>query len=376
MNLDVTRRDVFRTAGVVLAGTAFTGTAPQIAQAQNMPPSEMAMSNFLRISANENPYGPSESAKKAMMAALDDGWKYPVFESSQLKKLISEREGVPVDHIMVTEGSAEILRIAALLYGSAGREVVAARPTFEQLPDYAEKTGGHMMWVDLDKDMKHDLGGMESRVTNQTGLIYVCNPNNPTATMIPAKDLRAFIGAVNARAMTLVDEAYIDLVDDPAGSAVVDQVKAGRNVIVSRTFSKIHGMAGLRLGFALARPDIIKRMEELRMSVPNKMGLSAGIASYQDKEFMAFSRAKIRECMTMTMKTLDELGLRYTKSQANFLMFDTGKPTREFMAAMRAKNIALGRPFPPYDTWCRVSMAKVEQMPQFLDALKDHFKKA
>ena len=131
-----------------------------------------------------------------------------------------------------------------------------------------------------------------------------------------------------------------------------------------------------RSGFALARPDIIKRMNEVRMSVPNKMGLVAGLASYQDKEFMASSKKLVRECLTMVTKTCDELGLKYTKSQTNFLMFDTGKPVREFMAAMRQKGIAVGRPFPPYDTWCRVSMGKVEQMPQFLDAMRGHFKKA
>ncbi|MSO98854.1 MAG: histidinol-phosphate aminotransferase family protein [Rhodospirillaceae bacterium] len=374
MNAILNRRDIFRSASTALASAAIAGFGVRSAAAQNIPPA--AGGAMLRLSANENPYGPSESAKQAMMAAMADGWMYATEESGKLAKLIAEREGLAPENVLITEGSAEVLRIASLIYGSNGSEMIAARPTFEQGPDYAEKAGGRLMWVDLDKDMKHDLAGMEGRITGKTGLIYVCNPNNPTATLLPAKDLRSFLGAVSSRAMVLVDEAYIDLVDDPAGSAMVDQVKAGKNVIIARTFSKIHGMAGLRLGFALARPDIVKRMGELRMSVPNKMGLVAGLASYQDKEFMTSSRKNVRACMEMVSKTLDELGVKYTKSQANFLMFDTGKPWREFFTAMRQKNISVGRPFPPYDNWCRVSMGRLEQMPQFVDALRGYFKKA
>ena len=375
MSVSASRRDIFRTAGTAFLGATLSGLSTRAALAQSNMPTGPS-SDMLRLSANENPYGPAESAKQAMAAAMSEGWKYATSEIPALAKLIAEREGVTPDHVMVTEGSAEVLRIVAMLYGSRGSEMIAARPTFEQAPAYAEKSGGELVWVDLDKDMKHDLAAMEGRITNKTGLIYVCNPNNPTATMIPSKDLRSFLNVASPRAMTLVDEAYIDLVDDPVGSSMVDQVRAGKNVIIARTFSKIHGMAGLRLGFAIARPDIIRRMEDVRMSSPNKMGLVAGVASYQDKEFMAMSRKMVRECLNMVMKTCDELGLKYTKSQANFLMFDTGKPLREFSSAMRAKNIAVGRPFQPYDTWCRVSMGKVEQMPQFLDAMRAHFKKA
>jgi len=374
MTSTMARRDMFRAGGSALAaGAAVMGLSVRSARAQD---ATRDGGGPLRLSANENPYGPSASAQQAMIAAMGEGWKYATAEIPQLAKLIAEREGLAPENVLVTEGSAEVLRIAAMLYGAHGSEMIAARPTFEQAPDYAEKLGGTLMWADLDKDMTTDLAAMEARITNKTGLIYVCNPNNPTATMVPAKSLRSFIGAVSNRAMVLVDEAYIDLVDDPAGNAMVDQVKAGRNIIVSRTFSKIHGMAGLRVGFALARPDIIRRMGEVRMSSPNKMGLVAAVASYQDKEFMATSKRLVRECLTMTCKTFDELGLRYTKSQANFVMFDTGTPVREFIAAMRQKNIAVGRPFAPYDTWCRVSMGKLEQMPQFLDALRAHFRKA
>jgi len=369
----ISRRALVRDGGAVsaLAATLLSGRGAA-AQGRASP---AGAPKLLRLSANENPYGPSESAIKAMTSAMADGWMYSG-EMGPLARLIAEREGVPVDHVLITEGSAEALRIAALIYAGAGSEMVTASPTFEQCPDYAETCGGTVHTVSLDKDMKHDLAAMEARITGRTGLVYVCNPNNPTATMVDAKALRGFVDTVSDRAMVLVDEAYIDLIDDPAGNTMLDRVKAGRNVIIARTFSKIHGMAGLRVGFTIARPDIIKRMGGLRMSVPNHMGLVAAAASYQDTAFMAHSRKMIRDAMTQTFKVLDDLGIAHVKSQTNFLMFDTGKPIREFMTAMRARGVAVGRPFPPYDTWSRVSMGKAEQMPVFFDALRAHFKKA
>jgi histidinol-phosphate aminotransferase len=357
-----------RTLLHVPAGAALVGLARSAAAADAAP---------LRLVANENPYGPSESAKQAMVAALADGWMYDMEDMGLLAKLIAEREGLKPENVIVTEGSGELLKIAGLAYGSNGADVVSARPTFTQLQDYAERNGGRVAYIDLDKEMRHDLAAMEARVTNRTGLVYVCNPNNPTGTVIAAPDkLRSFIGAVSGRAMVLVDEAYIDLCDEPAKQAMVDQVKAGRNVIVARTFSKVHGMAGLRVGYGLARADIVQRLGELRTSSPNRMGLRAAVASYQDTAFQAESRKMVRQAVAMTSAAIRDLGLTYTPSQTNFVFFDTGRPTMEFLGAMRQRNIQVGRPFAPYSTWCRVSMGRVEQMPVFFDAMKAHFKKA
>lgn len=329
----------------------------------------------LRLAANENPYGPCESAKQAMAAAMVDGWMYDVEDIGILVRLIAEREGVKPENILITEGSGELLKIAGLAYGSNGAEVVSAYPTFNQLQDYAVRTGGRLVNVELDKDMRHDLAAMEGRVTNRTGIVYVCNPNNPTGTMVAPDKLRSFIGAVQNRAMVLVDEAYLDLCDDPAKNGMIDQVKAGKNVIIARTFSKVHGMAGLRVGYGIARADIISRLKELTTSSPNRMGLNAAIASYQDLAFQAESRKLVRQAVAQTTAVVKDLGLPYAPSQTNFIFFDTGRPLTLYLAGMREKNIQVGRPFPPYTTWARVSMGRVEQMPKFFDAMKAHFKK-
>lgn len=327
----------------------------------------------VRLVANENPYGPSESAQRVMAESLKDGWMYATSEGRVLRKLIAEREGVGEDHVLITAGSGELLKMAGLSFGMSG-EIVAAKPTFSMLIAYAKETGATVHEVALDQSMRHDLAAMEARVTNNTSLVYVCNPNNPTGTVLNAAQLRSFIADVEPKATVFVDEAYVDLLDDSDQNAMVDQVRAGKNVILARTFSKIHGMAGLRVGYAIARPDLIKRLRPLQMSFLNVMGIRAAIASYKDEGFQAFSKNKIKECLSVTESALDGIGLPYTPSVTNFVLFDTGGSVRDFAMAMRKKDILVGRSYTPYETWCRVSMGTVEQMAQFSDALHDYYK--
>lgn len=363
----VQRRRVMKAAGFAAMGLTAAGLATRkTGQAA-------AYSGPARLIANENPYGPSPKAQEAMAEALANGWMYAGAEVRVLRKLIAEKEGVDEDHVLITAGSGELLRMAGLSFGQAG-DIVAARPTFSMLVGYARATGGTVHEVDLDKDMIHDLAAMESRVTESTSLVYVCNPNNPTGTLLDADVLRSFIDTVESRATVFVDEAYVDLLDDPDHNAMVDQVKAGKNVIVARTFSKIHGMAGLRVGYAIARPDLIKRLRPLQMSFLNIIGLTAAAASYQDGEFQTYSRAKIRECMSVTESVLNDLGVPYTPSVTNFVLFDTGGSVRDLGAAMRQKKLLVGRSFAPYTSWCRLSMGTVEQMAQFADALRAYYK--
>ncbi len=361
------RRQVFRSIGLALAG-ATVSTLPGANRAYAAPDN-----GPIRLVANENPYGPSKSAQRAMAESLEDGWMYATSEGRALRKLIAKREGVGEDHVLITAGSGELLKMAGLSFGQSG-EIVAAKPTFSMLVAYARNTGAIVHEVQLDQDMRHDLAAMESQVTSKTSLVYVCNPNNPTGTLLPADQLRSFIDSLEGRATVFVDEAYVDLLDDSAHNAMIDQVIAGKNVVLARTFSKIHGMAGLRVGYAVARPDIIKRLRPLQMSFLNVMGLRAAIASYQDDAFQSLSKSKIKECLSVTQSALDDIGLPYTPSVANFVLFDTGGSVRDFARAMRQKNMLVGRSYAPYETWCRVSMGTVEQMGQFAEAVRTYYK--
>ena len=214
---------------------------------------------------------------------------------------------------MVTAGSGEILKIAALLYGRSGGDVISAKPTFDFLTSYARGLGCTVLDVALDADMRHDLDAMQKQITGSTRLIYICNPNNPTGTLVDGPRLRDFIAQVSPQTPLLVDEAYLDLSDDWKKHTAVPRVLEEDNVIVTWTFSKLHGMAGLRIGYAIARPDIIKQIEGFRMSILNLPGLKAATASYQDLEFQAFSREKIRAGMKITTDLLNERNLPYTK---------------------------------------------------------------
>lgn len=327
----------------------------------------------IRLLANENPYGPAQSAQDAMAVSVADGWMYASQDIRTLRELIAAQEGVKPENVLITAGSGELLRMAGLSFGQTG-DIVAAKPTFSMLTGYARNMGGVVHDVSLDADMRHDLAAMEARVSESTSLVYVCNPNNPTGTLLPTPELRAFIDAIEPRVTVFVDEAYVELLPDPQGDSMIDQVKAGKNVILARTFSKIHGMAGLRIGYAIARADLIARLRPLQMSFLNVMGLRAAAASYQDKDFQMFSRERIQECIQMTQAGMDDLGLPYTPSVTNFVMFDTGGSLRDFAMAMRQKNLLVGRSYAPYESWCRVSMGTVEQMAMFSEALREYYK--
>lgn len=354
---------------LIATRSAFSREAPAAAVAAAAPPAAPA-----RLIANENPYGPATSARRAVTDALATAWQYPMGNEQPLKQLIAAREGLTPAHVMLADGSGEILRIAGLVYGLGGREVVAARPTFGFLQEYARQLGAAVTEVPLDEDLRHDLKGLAAAITAKTGLLYICNPNNPTGTLIPGAELRPFLQAAARRTTILVDEAYLDLWEDWPAHTATDRVRAGDPVIVTRTFSKLHGMAGLRVGYALAPPETIQRLEKHRMTLLGCAGVAAATASYQDLEFQDFSRARLQEGLAITTGALRDLKLRHVEQgRGNFVFFDTGGPLADFSAAMRRAGFLVGRPFPPYDTWCRVSMGTVEQMRGFAEALRGYF---
>ena len=367
MSHSMNRRNWFRRAGTAAAGIAL---APHALHAAPPWTSALRADAPIRLSSNENPYGPSKAAREAMIAHFDEGCRYPYAAMEDLQKLLAEQEGVSPEHIVVGAGSSEILSMAGLAYGLEGGEIVAASPTYLRLMHYAEQVGAYVHWVPLDDDLRHDLEAMDRRTTSAVNLVFVCNPNNPTGTIVEAEKLRAFCQEISKRAVVFLDQAYVELMDD-GGESMIDLVLEGHNVILSRTFSKIHGLAGLRVGYGIARPDIAKRLEQYRMSSTNILGLRAAAASYQDEAFQDFSRKKVAEGRQYVYSLLDELGYRYVPSQGNFVFFHTGQPIEQFQATMEQRGILVGRPFPPYLDWCRLSMGKLEDLETFGTALRE-----
>lgn len=373
MTVHVSRRTLLLASPAAAAAAALI-SRPVLAQLAAPAASPAPSATLARLIANENPYGPSASARRAVTASLATAWQYPMGNDQALKQLIAARENLPADHIMIADGSGEILRIAGLVFGIGGGELVAAKPTFGFMQDYARQLGATVTEVPLDNNLRHDLDGLANAVSAQTRLLYICNPNNPTGTLVPGPELRPFIKAMAARTTVLVDEAYLDLWEDWPEHTATDRVRAGEPVIVTRTFSKLHGMAGLRVGYALAPPAIIQRLEKHRMTLLGAPGVAAATASYQDLEFVALSRARLHEGLAITTAALKELRLPHVENgRGNFAFFDTGQPLADFSAAMRRAGYLVGRPFPPYLTWCRVSMGTVAQMRGFAAALKAHY---
>ncbi len=369
MTVNLSRRELLGASRALLAGAAL-GALPRPAVSQTPAP---GAAPAVRLGFNENPYGPGPAARAAIRAAIADGWKYAVPEEMALKALIAEREGLTARHVLIGEGSSEILHIAAMLYGLDHGELITASPTFPMVAEHARAIGGTVREVPLDASLCFDLKGMRAALSPNTRLIYVCNPNNPTGTLVPGAELREFIASMPKQVNVLVDEAYLELAADMAENSAVSRVKQDDNVIVARTFSKLHGLAGLRIGYALARPDIIERLARLKLAVASSLGLAAAAASYADRDFQELSRRSIAEGVAITVAVLQELKLRYAPTRANFVFFDTGQPISQFLAAMRQRGFAVGRPFPPYDTWCRVSMGTVEQMRAFAAALRAQY---
>jgi len=325
----------------------------------------------IRLSSNENPFGMSPKAKAALMAAWDQHNKYALPATGQLRAAFAKSVGVAPENVLVTQGSGEVLDIAALAYGMHGGEIVTAWPTYEGLPRYAEAIGATVHKVPLLPDLGHDFDMMDRRTTNAVDLVFVCNPNNPTGTLHDDKRIRDFVVSTSRRAVVLVDEAYHDFVDDKSYKSMIDLVQRGDNVIISRTASKVHGLAALRVGFAIARADIIARLEKHVTGTPNVFGVQAAIAAVADTEYQAFVTKTNREGRAMLTDALTKLGKRVAPSHTNFVFFQAGLPTDTVRQAMLAKGFMVGRAFPPYNDWVRVSIGTTEEMKAFVQILPE-----
>ena len=321
----------------------------------------------VRLQSNENPYGMSPRAKQAMLDAWDEHNKYGSPAIDAVRAAFAAHAGVPMDHVMVTQGSQEVLCTAVLAFGGEGADILAADPTFEALPRYATQMNYRVHRVPLTADHVHDLEAMDRRHVSSVGLVFVCNPNNPTGTLAPAA--RDYVTSTAKRSVVLVDEAYHDYVTDPSYRSMIDLVVRGENVVVLRTASKIHGLAGCRIGFAVGRPDLLARMQGCVTGPPNALAARAAIAALADTEWQALCRARNTEGREILRAAIADLGRRQSPSHTNFIFFHAGRPVAEVQAAMKAQGFLVGRAFPPYDDWVRVSVGTPDEMRAFARVL-------
>ncbi|MGJ3234538.1 pyridoxal phosphate-dependent aminotransferase [Marivirga sp.] len=327
-------------------------------------------SELIKLNFNENPYGPSKSVRQAMNSTFDNVCRYPFSDLKELVKNIAAKEGVTEDHIVVTGGSTEGLRATALTYGSGSGEIIAAHPTFQAMLNYAENLGAYVHRVPVNEKMEHDLEGMAARVTNKTRLIFLCNPNNPTGTLLDKEKIQDFCNSLENKAVIFSDEAYYDYITEPEYPSMVELVKEGKNIIVSKTFSKVYGLAGIRIGYLIARPDIADILKKNIMAMTNVLAIAAANEALQEDDFYKFSIAKNMEAKQLIYKTLDRLKLDYIPSHTNFVFFHSNQHINELSSKMINEGVAIGRPFPPLYDWARISTGTVEQTNSFCLALE------
>lgn len=358
----LTRRELLSASALMLAGPAGLLRAAAMESA--------AAGTPIALRWNENPYGPSPAARLAVSHAIAHGCRYPSEDDiGPLVEALARHEGVGADHIVTGTGAGELLCALGLLYGRDGGEIIAADPTYEELTDYAQARGATLKFVPVDTQMRHDLPAMSAAVSVRTRAIYLCNPNNPTGTAVPAARIRDFVRSLPKTVVTIVDEAYMDFTTGDGVASVVDLVQGGHRVVVLRTFSKIHGMAGLRCGYAITRPDIATELAAARMTTPNIFAVRAARASLTDHAFLADCRRRVLASRTRVTTHLTRLKLRYAEPQGNFVFFDTGMPLPQFAARMRERNILVGRRFAPYETWCRITIGTEPEVDAFLGGL-------
>ncbi len=316
----------------------------------------------IRIAFNENPDGPSPAARAVLHECVPRANRYVMDEMQDLERTIARREGVPVESVVLGSGSGEVLAMASAAYAMGGGQLVCADNTFFLLPRYAEAVGGRVLKRPLTETQHHDLKAMAAAVDGQTKLVYVCNPNNPTGTALDATALRDFCLDVGRTAVVLVDEAYLDYEPDLSAS-MIELVRQGRNVIVTRTFSKIYGMAGLRIGYGLAPVTIAERLKRLRMTWINHLSVRAAQASLGDEAFVRASRQRNTAAREVFCAALRRRNIRYVPSHANFVYVYAGPKNRELPGAMLAQGVMIEREGRALTgDWARVSVGTLEEM--------------
>ena len=368
--MSISRR---RFAQLLGAGAAAVVVKPPLSFAkptQSAATSFTAGRNIVRLSANENPYGPSLKALQAMTDSFGLSCRYPDEHNNLLIEKLAKLNGVNHDQILLGDGSSEILKLCAETFTGKNRgTLVAADPTFEPILQQAGINGAEVVKVPLTASFAHDLPKMLAAV--KRGLIYVCNPNNPTASITPKNELSEFIGKTPRETMILVDEAYFHYADSPDYESVIPLAKDHPNLIVSRTFSKVYGMAGLRCGYCVAQKETLEQLRAHQMwDSVNIMALAAASASLDDPDQVPNGQRLISEAKAFTIGELDKLGYKTIPSQANFIMFDCKRPVVPLIQALKQRNVQVGRLFPALPNYMRLTIGKRSEMESFLNAFK------
>jgi histidinol-phosphate aminotransferase len=368
MNRSLSRRTFFRMAAAASAAAAVPIlTEPQLARAQRVRVAHDYGPDSVRIDANENPLGPCSGACAVMASMLPEGGRYDMELADKLIALFAAQEGLQPENVLLYAGSSEPLHFTVLAFTSPERSLVIADPSYEA-PIYAAKaSGAKIVKVPLASDYSHDVRAMVAADT-RAGVFYICNPNNPTGTITSRADIEYALANKPNGSILLVDEAYIHFSD---ATPSLDLVKAGKDLIVLRTFSKIYGMAGLRCGFAIGRPDLLARIQTYGMNFMPILAVASASSSLQTPALVPQRRKINTDIRTSVFEWLTASNYKFVPSQTNCFMLDTGRPGHDVIEAMAQRNVFIGRVWPVWPTYVRITVGSRSDMDKFQVAFRE-----
>ena len=386
--MTVSRRSFITSVGVgsagvlALPGINWRGRESLHAQGVGQAPSTRkadrllaAAPGMVRIDSNENPNGPGEHVFDAIRHHLDESNRYPVRSEDDLIALIAAKHAVKPENVILGCGSGELLRAAVQGYTAADRGVVVPEPTFESTANFAKFVGVPVVGRPVNSTLHTDLDALADAARDaQSGLVYFCNPNNPTATVHSHSDVSAFIDRVgrgSPRTVVLVDEAYHEYVDDPSYATVIPLALSNPRVVVARTFSKVFGMAGLRVGYAIGQPATLGRMSPwLLGSNVTQLSLIAAAATVSNPAHIALEQRRNRETRAAATAFFKKAGYTVPDGQANFMMVDIHRDVKAFKAECLRHKIAIGRQFPALPTHARISIGTMAEMKKAFEVFR------
>jgi histidinol-phosphate aminotransferase len=335
-----------------------------------------AEKGLINLGSNENPYGISAKAKQAILDLMEETNRYPFNVSSlqSSKKMLGDYYKVGEDQLLITAGSGEGLAMLARHFNKGN--VIAADITFGVLPNTAKKIGTKVIEVPLTKEKVHDLPAMMKAINNETQLVYICNPANPTATIIKTDELKRFCEEASKKTVVLIDEAYNEFLDNADSQSMIGLIEKNPNILVIKTFSKIHAMAGLRIGFVIGHPALIKKLQpdyfQSSQTAVSVLSLNAAMASLDDEEHKLMSKQKNEAARKYTMDEMKKLGIDYIPSYTNFIFYPVKKYNGDYASDMFNRHKIILRANKYSDgQWGRVSIGTLDEMKQFIRVISD-----
>ena len=324
---------------------------------------------LIRLRSNENPYGPSVLARNAMSDSIHVSNRYNWELLDELIGKIAQKHNLTDQSILLGAGSSEILNLVALYCSKKTGNLIIAETTFDYWTVTAENAGLKKISIPLTADKKNDLSAMLNAIDADTKLIYICNPNNPTGTLCASEALLNFINEATKRTKVLVDEAYLDFTDQPS---LANLVTENKNLIIAKTFSKIYGLAGARIGYAIAHPETITEMSQLHFSASGSVSIpsaSAALASLEDIKFVTNTISLNAEARHYTIEQLEKLKIRCIPSHTNFVYFSLENYSKDFFEQLKKNNILGTKIYEEKGKWSRITIGTMDEMKEFIKAL-------